>query len=113
MRSEHLASVGKLAAGVAHEVNNPINGIINYAQMLLNKFDEESKEHYIATRIIKESDRIAVIVRSLLSFAREGREEKKPVHLSEILSDSQALIETQIRKSGINLEINISPSPWG
>ncbi len=107
MRSEHLASVGKLAAGVAHEVNNPINGIINYAQMLLNKFGTESKEHDIANRIIKEGDRIAGIVKSLLSFARESKEGKKPVHISEILSDSLALIETQIKKDGINLEINI------
>jgi signal transduction histidine kinase/DNA-binding response OmpR family regulator len=107
MRSEHLASVGKLAAGVAHEVNNPINGIINYAQMLLNKFDEESKEHDIATRIIKESDRIAGIVRSLLSFARESKEGKKPVHITEMLSDSLLLTETQLKKSGIKIEVNI------
>jgi signal transduction histidine kinase len=109
IRSEQLASVGKLAAGVAHEINNPINGIINYAQMLLNTFAAESKEHDIAGRIIKESDRIAGIVKSLLSFARESKEEKKPVDISEILSDSLALTETQIRKGGINLEINIPP----
>jgi len=107
MRSEHLASVGKLAAGVAHEVNNPINGIINYAQILLNKFDEESQEHDVATRIIKESDRIAGIVRSLLSFAREHKEGKKPVHITEILSDSLLLTETQLKKHRIRLEVNI------
>jgi PAS domain S-box-containing protein len=107
MRSEHLASVGKLAAGVAHEVNNPINGIINYAQILLNKFDEESQEHEIATRIIKESDRIACIVRSLLSFARVNKEGKKPVHVTEILSDALLLTETQLKKSGIRLEVHI------
>jgi len=107
MRSEHLASVGKLAAGVAHEINNPINGIINYAQLLLNRFDEKRKEHDIAARIIKESDRIAGIVRSLLSFARVNKEGKKPVHFTEILSDSLLLSETQLKKNGIKLDLHI------
>jgi len=107
MRSEHLASVGKLAAGVAHEINNPINGIINYAQLLLNRFGEKRKEHDIAARIIKESDRIAGIVRSLLSFARVNKEDKKPVHFTEILSDSLLLSETQLKKNGIRLEVHI------
>jgi len=110
MRSEHLASVGKLAAGVAHEVNNPINGIINYAQILLNKLDTGSKGHEIAGRIIKESDRIAGIVSGLLSFARESREGKRIVHISEIMSDSLALTKTQLKKDGIKLAINIDPS---
>ncbi|MBI4847416.1 MAG: PAS domain-containing protein [Nitrospirae bacterium] len=107
MRADHLASIGKLAAGVAHEINNPINGIINYTQLLMNKFDAESKEHDIAFRIIKESDRIAGIVRNLLSFARDNKGEKKPAHISEILSDSLALAGTQMKKDGIELKINI------
>lgn len=110
IRSEHLASVGKLAAGVAHEVNNPINGIINYAQILLNKLDTGSKEYEIASRIIKESDRIAGIVSGLLSFARESREGKRIVHISEIMSDSLTLTGSQLKKDGIKLTINIAPS---
>ncbi len=107
IRTGQLAALGELAAGVAHEINNPINGIINYAQLLLNKSMPGSREQDIAARIIKESDRIAHIVRSLLSFAREGKEEKHPVSIQEIITDTLSLTETQLKKDGIKLEIDI------
>lgn len=107
VRASHLAALGELAAGVAHEINNPINGIINYAQLLLNKSGMDSMEHDLAARIIKESDRIAHIVKSLLSFAREDNEEKYPININELLSQTLALIETQLKKDGIKLDIDI------
>jgi len=110
IRAGQLAAIGELAAGVAHEINNPINGIINYAQLLLNKSSRDSKEQDIAARIIKESDRIAHIVRSLLSFAREGKEEKYPVRIQEIMSDTLGLTETQLRKDGIKLDTDMPPN---
>ncbi len=107
MRAGHLASLGELAAGVAHEINNPINGIINYAEILSRKSSYGSSEKDVASRIIKEGDRIANIVRSLLSFARDSKEEKNPVNVYKIMSESLALTETQMRKDGIKLNINI------
>jgi PAS domain S-box-containing protein len=107
MRASHLASLGELAAGVAHEINNPINGIINYAQMILNRSVSESKEHEIATRVIKEGNRIAGIVRSLLSFARERKEEKSAADIRRVLHDSITLMEAQIRKDGIHLNVDM------
>ncbi len=106
-RSAHLASLGEMAAGVAHEINNPINGIINYTQILANKSRKGSKQKDIAERIIKESDRIANIVKSLLSFARNSEGEKHPVHIHEIISESLQLTEAQLRKDGINLKLNV------
>ncbi len=109
MRSNHLASIGELAAGVAHEVNNPINGIINYAQILMNRAEAGSSDHDVAERIIREGDRIAVIVKSLLSFARERKEEKMPIQLGQVLSVALGLTEMQLRKNDIDLSVEVPP----
>ena len=70
MRAGHLASLGELWAGIAHEINNPINGVINYAEILKDQYEEQGEDADIPNRIIKEGERIATIVRNLLSFAR-------------------------------------------
>jgi PAS domain S-box-containing protein len=107
IRSGQLALLGELAAGVAHEINNPINGIINYAQILININKKKRRENDIAGRILKESDRIAEIVKSLLSFARDNKEKKHHVRIHEIISVTLALIATQIRNDCIRLNLNI------
>lgn len=106
-RADQLASIGELAAGVAHEINNPINGIINCAQLLIDEHDELNAQTEILMRIKKAGNRIAMIVRNLLSFARDSEEEPELTSLQNILSDSLELTETQIRKDGIDLNINI------
>jgi signal transduction histidine kinase len=106
-RASHLAALGELAAGVAHEINNPVNGIINYAQLLINKSKPDSEEQDMACRIIKESERISNIVMKLLSFARESKEERHSVNIDEIISTSLALTGTQLSKDGTNLKVNI------
>ncbi len=107
MRAAHLASIGELAAGVAHEINNPINGIINYARMLANKSSAGGMENDVAERIVKEGRRIAGIVNSLLAFARDKKEAKRPVRVADILRESLTLTEAQIRKKGIKLRLDL------
>jgi PAS domain S-box-containing protein len=108
MRAGHLASIGELSAGVAHEINNPINGIINCAQLILNRCDGNVKLEELAKMIIKEGNRISKIVEALLSFARKRGEKAVPVDLNEVLSDSLALTEAHLRKDGIALHIDFS-----
>jgi signal transduction histidine kinase len=107
IHTSHLVALGELAAGVAHEINNPINGIINYAQMLANKIPQGSKEQDVACRVIKESNRIANIVNSLLSFSRAVNTVKERVRIPDIMSDTLALTQAQIRHDGINLNVDI------
>jgi two-component system NtrC family sensor kinase len=110
-RTRHLASIGELAAGVAHEINNPINNIINYGQILIDEFEKENRDDEIARRIIKDGDRISTIVKSLLSFARIRKEEKCLMFLHEIFSDTLSLTSAQIRKDGIHLTVDIPSKP--
>lgn len=108
MRNAQLASLGELAAGVAHEINNPINGVINYAQLILNKALEDSREQDLSRRIIKESERIATIVRELLYFSREESEESEQVSVEQALNEALALISHQMKKEGILLQLELS-----
>jgi len=108
MHARHLASIGELAAGVAHEINNPVNGIINYAQILVNACTGDEQDDGIPKRILREGDRIAAIVKSLLSFARENKTEKKIVDIEEVLFDTLALTEAQLKKDHIHLDVTIA-----
>jgi PAS domain S-box-containing protein len=105
MQSTHMATLGELASGVAHEINNPINGIINYGQILSNECPPDSLEKDIGERIVKEGDRIGKIVKTLLSYARDQREEKQATKVQTILEESIVLTQAQIRKEGIDLRI--------
>jgi PAS domain S-box-containing protein len=109
MQADRLSTIGELAAGVAHEINNPINGIINYAQMLVDQTQDPGKENDIPQRIIKEGERIASIVNNLLKFARDRREKLQPIPIQTPLNGVLDLVGTQMKKEGIRISIKLPP----
>lgn len=109
-QSSKLASIGELSAGVAHEINNPLNGVINFAQLLKDEERPRSEfEEQMIDGIIEESERIAQIVRGLLTFARADTQELRSVHVAEAIKTSIALFGRQFEKDDITVEIDLEP----
>lgn len=107
-QSSKMASIGELSSGVAHEINNPLNGVINFAQLLKDEETPRSEfEKQMIDGIIDEGERIAQIVRGLLTFARADSHELREVHFADSIKTSIALFGRQFEKDGISVEIDL------
>jgi two-component system NtrC family sensor kinase len=107
---ERMASIGKLAAIVAHEINNPLAGILVYAKLLLKKIAadgsaEESKQHL--SMIASESARCGDIVKNLLQFSRQAKVNLEPNDINDIIAQSLRLIQHKVDLMGITTEVRL------
>jgi PAS domain S-box-containing protein len=109
-QASKLASIGELAAGVAHEINNPVNGIINCADILLSGAEESSQTHKFGRLIRSEADRIAAIVRSLLTFSSQDEEYLAPARVCDIVEAVLSLCRTKLSKASIELTVDVPES---
>ena len=108
-QSQKLESLGTLAGGVAHEINNPINGIMNYAQLMVDRLAADNPLREYAAEIIKETDRVSQIVQNLLSFARQDKRQHEWTNMSDIVNSALRLIQTVMRHDQIALTVDVPP----
>jgi two-component system NtrC family sensor kinase len=102
-RSEKLASVGLLAAGIAHELNNPLTGVLTFAHLVRKNLPDDSRDAEDLDLVIRETKRCAVIIRRLLDFSREKIPEKAYHDLNEIIGDTLQLIEQPVQVENIEI----------
>lgn len=105
IQSAKLASIGKLAANVAHEINNPMTSVIGYTSLLLDKEEKGSSTHKMLNIVKEESMRVSEIVQSLLDFSRQRKTSKNLLSVNELVADSINIINPVRKKS--NTDINL------
>ncbi len=108
--SEKLASLGKLAAGIAHEINNPLGGILIYASLLIEDLPEDDPQRQDLTRIVQEAGRCKEIVKSLLEFARQSEPTMEPVDINRAITDGLFFLENQALFHNIQIVKNLDPA---
>ena len=116
LQNERLASIGLLAAGVAHEVNTPLTGICSYVQILLSEMERSDYRAEVLRKVESQAFRASDIVKGLLNFARGGAQSFAPTDLNAVIEESIALFEPHLRNTHTHLQCDLAPDlppVWG
>jgi len=108
IQSEKLAAIGKLAAGVAHEINNPLTGILTNSSLMLQDLDADDPRHDDLQIIVDETLRCRKIVKGLLDFARQTAPLKQAVNLNQVVDDVLNLVKNQAAFRNINFATELA-----
>ncbi len=118
VQSEKMSSLGKLAASVAHEINNPLAGILTYAKLLIRMHEEgelTEKARESCTRnlrlIQRETERCSAIVRNLLDFARQRPPSLKQLDVSTVVEEALSLLSHRLMMQNVTLQKDLPPMP--
>jgi two-component system NtrC family sensor kinase len=103
LQSEKQASIGKLAGGVAHEINNPLTGIFTFTHMLLRRKDIPEDLRPDLETIAQETERVRKIVKGLLDFSRQTELDREPTDVNRLIRHTMSLIENQALIKGVSL----------
>ena len=106
LQSERQASVGRLAAGVAHEINNPLTGVLTYTHMLLRRKDIKGEIRSDLKTIVESTERVRDIVKGLLDFSRQTKLDREPTLINRIIRSTISLIENQALVKGVSIKFN-------
>lgn len=109
IQSEKLSAFGQLGAGIAHEVKNPLAGILGYAQLTLRKLDEDSPLRKNLNVIEKETRRCTEIIQNLLKFARQEKSETKTTDINEVVEAALTIVDHQLTINNVSIEKEYDP----
>lgn len=109
LQSERLAVVGRLAAGVAHEINNPLTGIMLMSSNLVEGMSPDDPRRETIQTVVAETQRAREIIRGLLDFSRQTKPRKEPGHVEDALLAAVKVISTQARRAKVEIVVPDAP----
>ncbi|HIE25428.1 MAG TPA: GAF domain-containing protein, partial [Anaerolineales bacterium] len=113
LQAAKLAAVGEMAAGVAHELNNPLTTVAGFSELLLKDFPQESSQREDLEMVLREAKRARSVVRRLLDFARQSESLRVRADLNEVIEDVATLTNHLLESSNINFEMKLGKNlPW-
>ncbi|HEY9152039.1 MAG TPA: ATP-binding protein, partial [Anaerolineales bacterium] len=113
LQAAKLAAVGEMAAGIAHELNNPLTTVTGFTELILDETPAEAPHRADIELILKEARRARDVVRSLLDFARQGERTRSKADINEIIEDVLMLTRHLIHTSGVQLSLElVKDAPW-
>ena len=107
VQAAKLAAVGEMAAGIAHELNNPFTSVTGFAEAVLEDMPEGSESRKDLETVMREALRARDVVRRLLDFARQSESTRSRASLNEVVEDVVALTKHLIHTSGIELKLDL------
>jgi len=108
LQSEKLAAMGRLTSQIAHELNNPLYGIMNTLELLKTEISPESKRRKILEMALSETVRLSDLLRKMLSFSKPGQEEKQAVDINTVLDEILLLHEKQLQENDIKIKTSFA-----
>lgn len=109
LQSEKLAAMGRLTSQIAHELNNPIYGIMNTLELLKTEIPPESKRRRILELSLSETHRLAEMLRNMLSFSKPEEEQRRPVNLNELIEGILLIVDKQMQEANIKIKTYLDP----
>lgn len=110
LQAEKMSSLGKLAAGVAHQLNNPLGGIVLYAKLMMEEYPLENRAREDLNRILKDAERCRDTVKELLEFTRQTRQLMRPNDMNTAIGRTLFLLQNQALFQNIAIEKELTPS---
>lgn len=111
LMSERLASLGRLSAGLAHEINNPLTGVLLHASKTLDSLPADDPRRKPMQTVVEETKRCREVIRGLLDFARQSAPCKQQVRVEDVVARAVAVVEPQAARRGVRVETGGGPVP--
>jgi len=108
LQSEKLAAMGRLTSQIAHELNNPLYGIMNTLELLKTEIPADNKRRKILEMALSETIRLSDLLRKMLSFSKPDQEERHPVDINSVLDEILLLHEKQLKENDINIAVTFA-----